>query len=114
MNETIRDYLKRRVRWCMGIAICGWVLIPLSMSANKVIPEPFPQILGFLLFGGAILAMQRVAKCPKCKANLAKTVAMPIAFEWGSGPKIGFCPYCGVNLDEPVPGMALESQNPIK
>jgi len=42
MNETIRDYLKRRVRWCMGIAICGWVLIPLSMSANKVIPEPSP------------------------------------------------------------------------
>jgi hypothetical protein len=24
-----------------------------------------------------------------------------LAFSWGSGPRINFCPYCGVSLDQP-------------
>jgi hypothetical protein len=42
---------------------------------------------------------------------------MPLAFSWGSGPKVNFCPFCGVNLDEPRPGGhadPIASQNPIK
>lgn len=54
------------------------------------------------MFGGAMFAMQRIVKCPKCKANLGRTIAMPLSLSWGSGPKINFCPYCAVSLDEPA------------
>ena len=66
---------------------------------------------------GALVAMQRGIKCPKCKAKLGQTIAMSLAFSWGSGPKVNFCPFCGVNLDEPRPGGRADpiaSQNPIK
>jgi hypothetical protein len=73
-------------------------------------------MVGFALFFGAILALQRLVKCPNCKARLGQTIAMPLALSWGSGPKVNFCPFCGVNLDEPVPQAQspLESQNPIR
>jgi len=71
--------------------------------------------VGAILFAGAILAMQWTLKCPKCKARVGQTIAMPLAFSWGAGPKINFCPYCGVSLDEPVPGTepSAQSQSPI-
>jgi hypothetical protein len=38
------------------------------------------------------------------------------AFNFGSGPRVNFCPFCGVNLDEPRPLSSDRSaaQNPIK
>lgn len=120
MHETIRDYIKRRVRWCFGVAIAGWLLVALGGSFAKELPPGIPPfalpIAGFVLFGGSILALQRIARCPKCKANLARTIAMPLSLSWGSGPKINFCPYCGVSLDEarPVAQPPVPSQNPIK
>ena len=117
---SIRQYLKRRVRWCAGIALVGWLMFPLGAVIAKSLPEGAAQaavpMAGFALFFGAILALQRLVKCPHCKARLGQTIAMPLALSWGSGPKIGFCPFCGVNLDEPVPQALgpLESQNPIK
>ena len=121
MNQTIRDYLKSRIRWYGAIALGGWVLMALGGALAKRLPEGIPQpaipLTGFLVFFGAIVAMQRSIKCPKCKAKLGQTIAMPLAFSWGSGPKVNFCPFCGVNLDEPRPGGhadPIASQNPIK
>jgi hypothetical protein len=120
MKGTIRDYLKSRVRRCFAVAIAGWLLIALGASFAKDLPPDIPPfalpIVGFVLFGGSILALQRIAKCPKCKANLGQTIAMPLALNLGSGPRINFCPYCGVSLDEapPVAQQPVPSQNPIK
>jgi drug/metabolite transporter (DMT)-like permease len=119
MNETIRTYIRRRVWWCLGVGFAGWLLIPLGGVIAKSLPTPLPvetlSFAGVLVFAGAMLVMQRIVKCPKCSAKLGRTIAMPLAFSWGSGPKIGFCPYCGVNLDEPLPGAhgAIQTQNPI-
>ena len=120
MHETIRQYIRRRVWWCSAIAVGGWLLFPLATAIGNYLPEGFPRaavpVAGIVLFAGAILAMQRIVKCAKCKARLAQTIAMPVAFSWGSGPKINFCPYCGVHLDEPVPDReaVAPSQNPIQ
>jgi len=117
---SIRLYLKRRVWWCAGIAFAGWLMFPLAAAIAKKLPEGAPQaalpFVGLALFFGAILALQRLVKCPNCKARLGQTIAMPLALSWGSGPKVNFCPFCGVNLDEPVPQTQgpLESQSPIK
>jgi hypothetical protein len=122
MNETIRDHIKRRVWWCLGVGFAGWLLIPLGAEIAKSLPERIPAATlscgGVIVFAGAMLVMQRIVKCPKCNAKLGRTIAMPLAFNWGSGPKINFCPYCAVNLDEPLPRAAaagpIQSQNPIK
>jgi hypothetical protein len=118
MNETIRDYIKRRVRWLFAIGILGWLSFPLSAAlhlrpsrAGVGVP-----LLGMIVFLGAILALNYLVKCPRCATNLGRTIAMPVGLSFGSGPQVKFCPYCGVNLDEPrarstpVPS----SQNPIK
>jgi hypothetical protein len=120
MNQTIRAYLKGRIRWCLALAVGGWVLIALGGGLAEHLPAGVPRpaipLAGFVVFFGAIVAMQRSIKCPKCKAKLGQTIAMPLAFSWGSGPQVNFCPFCGVNLDEPRPGNSdpIASQNPIK
>jgi len=121
MSGSIRQYIKRRVWWCAAVALGGWLMIPLGGVIVKNLPDGPVRIalpvVGFVMFGGAILALQWAVKCPKCMAKLGRTVAMPIAFSWGSGPKINYCPYCGVNLDEPLPDAhttPAQSLNPIK
>jgi hypothetical protein len=99
---TIRDYIKRRVRWAMGIGISSWLLVallgPLGFHSNVL---PVFAIVGVVGFGGAILSIQFI-RCPKCKAPLGQTIAMPMALRVG-GRQVNFCPYCGVQLDEPMP-----------
>lgn len=97
MNETIRTYLTRRVRWSMGIAIASWLTFPLSMAAGR---EEFSwlQAVGAVGFGSAVLSMLWI-KCPRCAVRLgqiATTLAVPFL-----RPQPNFCPYCGVSLDEP-------------
>lgn len=120
MSATIRDYLKGRIRWCLAFAVGGWLLIALGGGFAAHLPEGIPRpaipLLGFIVFFGAIIAIQRSIKCPKCKARLGRTIAMPLAVNFGSGPQVNFCPFCGVSLDEPQPGSsdATATQNPIK
>ena len=119
MRQTIRNYIKRRVWCCVGIAGGGWLMFTLGAALARNLPSAVPRaavpVVGFVMFGGAILALQWIVTCPKCKARLGRTTAMPVALSWGSGPRVNFCPYCGVNLDEPVPGSepSVQSQNPI-
>lgn len=118
MNGTIRQYIKRRVWWCAGVAFAGWLMFPLGAAIAKNLPSGAPAasvpVIGFVMFFGALLAMRRIVKCPSCKARLGHTIAMPLAFSWGSGPKVNFCPFCGVNLDQPMPhSEAVQPHNPL-
>lgn len=120
MNATIRQFIKRRIYWCAAVAFAGWLMFPLGGIIAKKLPDGLPTIalpaVGFVMFVGAILALQLIVRCPKCKARLGQTIAMPVAFSLGSGPKVNFCPFCGVNLDEPLPHSdpVVQSLNPIK
>ena len=116
MNGTLRDQIKRRMWWCIGAFVCGWVLIVVGTEVARSFPDLPREVLplgGVLLFAGGALAMNFLVKCPKCQARLARTIAMPVAFSFGSGPKIGFCPYCGVSLDESLPQTGPQAGNPI-
>jgi hypothetical protein len=98
VNETIRDYIKRRVRWSMAIGFAGWLVFGSGIVTGNQAISPFVDAVGALMFGGAILAMQWI-KCPKCSTRLGQigmTLAVP-----GLKPQPNFCPYCGVSLDEP-------------
>jgi hypothetical protein len=103
MAETIREHLIRRIRRLGAVGICGWLLfvvVPFVAADHKDPPVPL-IITGFVLFGGAILLIQRV-KCPKCSTILGQ-LAVPLAFTFSQKRKINFCPYCGTSLDEPLP-----------
>ena len=103
MNETIRDYIKRRVRWWFAAAVLAWFAMPLTASLWKG-PGKRPLLLfGMALFLGAILGLQLFVRCPKCAARLGRTIALPVGFGLGSRRQVNFCPYCGVNLDAPRP-----------
>lgn len=102
--QTIRDYVKRRVRWFFAVGALGWLTLPLSGVVAHEQPGTKVGValplLGMLVFLGAIIAFNWAIRCPRCRANLGRTIAVPLGLSWGSGPKVNFCPYCGVSLDE--------------
>jgi hypothetical protein len=105
MGETIRDYIKRRVRWAGAIAIAGWLTIALSMGLGPRTEghgslSPI-TVLGFVAFIGAILSLQFGLKCPKCSRRIAQSIGFSVGLPW-SGEPPNYCPYCGVNLDTPL------------
>ncbi len=112
-NMTIRDYIKRRVRWAMGIGIGSWVLLaivgPLGAGGYRLAQSLLPvfAVVGAIGFGGAFISIMFI-RCPKCRASLGQSVAMPTAMRL-SGRRINFCPYCGVSLDEQMESPANQS-----
>ena len=110
MTETIRDRVKRRVRWCMAIALGGWVLPAFSMGIvgalvahsqayNRAAGAAY--LSGFVVLGVAVFAARRTL-CPACSEPIGKMIGMSVAFPFFRKPA-NFCPYCGVHLDKPAP-----------
>jgi len=104
MAGSNRDYIRRRVLLALAIGACGWLTIFaasfINHAAGEKGPLPLMSALGFVMFIGAILAVQRV-KCPRCSTRLGQ-VAMMIGAHWGKKRRLNFCPYCGTSLDESV------------
>ena len=64
MNDTIRDYIRRRVWWCAAFAVGGWLMFPLGAAIEPSLPDGVARtavwIVGFIMFGGAILKVRLV------------------------------------------------------
>ena len=115
MNETIRDYVKRRVRWALAIGIGAWLLIAATRVTRA--ENLWLTLCAFAVFFGAIVSIQWI-KCPRCATRLGQ-VAMLIGAVWSSRKTINFCPYCGVDINEPreprtALGTTARAVNPIK
>ena len=97
-SETIRDRLKRRVRWAMAIGFTGLLI---AIVGPVGIPKEYASLIaiGPIMFVGAIFTVQWFTKCPKCETRLGQEMSQRIAFTF-FGKKPNFCPYCGVSLDE--------------
>jgi hypothetical protein len=119
MHETIRSRIKRRVRWCTAVGISGWVVIVLTTSMHVDGKPPSPLIaVGFLIFFGAVVAIQWAIRCPRCSARLGQEMGMRIGLSLFGKKQPNFCPYCGVSLDEPCSPdtgrTPAQTQDPIK
>jgi len=114
MNDTIRDYIKRRVRWFMAIGFVAWLSIPLWMSVTHEPAQPYVPFVAMAVFAGAVIGMQFFVRCPRCKVRLGQ-IGMQIGISFLK-PTVNFCPYCGVSLDQPRshPQSPTQSLNPIK
>jgi len=109
MNETMREYLKRRQRWYLVASVVGLALLFLPAVVANAIDRDWlrahrelymgARAAGLLILLGAALLRSRV-KCPKCNKQLAAQG------RWSSNVP-AFCSSCGGNFDEPMP------QNPI-
>jgi hypothetical protein len=96
MNETIRDYVNRRLRrfyavWGLGVAL---VLVPGALNEHGGLSR-LMTFAGLLLLAGGAMVMASV-KCPKCSKPLGKS------FMWQRGT-LDFCPKCNARLDESRP-----------
>jgi hypothetical protein len=100
VNRTIRQYLQRRIRLALAVVVCAWAFLPINEWLAHERPNPILMMAGFGAFGAALLFIIWV-RCPRCRARLGQSIAMPLALSWGT-PRINFCPYCGVNLEEPL------------
>lgn len=107
----IRDEISRQARsakWSgFGFAIAVAIaVVVLRSNLLRLTPRAGPfLVLGLaLVFAISIILKMRVIRrvtCPKCKGPLgAFSSAMT---DSPRVKKINFCPYCGVNLDEPMP-----------
>jgi hypothetical protein len=101
---TIRDYIKRRVRWGFGIAFASWLFVALTSNMGFWGRRPgYLPLIGVFGFMGAIVSFLYI-RCPKCRARLGQAVAIPAAFRL-FGPQVKYCPYCALNLDDPMPAV---------
>jgi hypothetical protein len=107
MNETIRDYIRRRVRWTTAIYVAALALVvaPVvfafaagTLNARRELFNLSRAASLLIIVGGAVL-MTRI-KCPKCDKPLGST-----AFSLATRQRqaVNFCPNCGVSFDEPMP-----------
>jgi hypothetical protein len=101
---TIRDYVKRRVRWGFGVAFVSWLFVALTSNMGFGGPRPgYLPFLGVFGFMGAIVSFLFI-RCPKCRARLGQTIAIQTTMRFSRwSPEVKYCPFCGVSLDEPMP-----------
>lgn len=104
-DPSIRQIIRRRVKWLIGMAALGWVLLIVSISLEPGPPWQPLRIAGLGLFFGAVVLMQLI-KCPNCSSRLGQ-IGTSIGFAWrgrlGWRRQVKFCPYCGIDIDQPVP-----------
>jgi hypothetical protein len=100
---TIRDYVKQRTRWALGVAALAWLTVMALLSVPSISKSrDWPA--WFLPCGAVMfLAIQapKLIKCPRCFRRFGDTanrIGVPL---WRA--TINFCPHCGVSLDEPMP-----------
>jgi hypothetical protein len=92
---TIREYIKRRMRWTLAaVIVCS-----LLASAKGII-----GLLGTLGGVGAVVSVLFI-RCPKCRRDIGTITGVPAAFYF-FGHRVKACPHCGVSLDEPIESTA--------
>jgi predicted branched-subunit amino acid permease len=97
---TIRQYIKRRFAWGVGVALSALVFIALLLASTNGKP-PIPVLLvGIFGFVAAVISLNFAIRCPKCRGNLGITIVPAMFSPHWKLRRVSYCPFCGVSIDE--------------
>jgi hypothetical protein len=97
---TIREYISKRTRIALGIAFGGWLFFLVAgVVGTRYLDNPLIVMIGFLVFGGAVIYMALFIKCPRCGFRLGQA-GMILVFRRTGAQSVNFCAHCGVSFDE--------------
>jgi hypothetical protein len=105
MTETIRNHFRRRMRWAMTLSLSGFLILAAwlawigpqkAVASTKLIP----CAIGLSLFGIG-LYLSGSTRCPQCSNSIREMTATFAAFKFLIRDPPGYCPYCGISLDDP-------------
>jgi hypothetical protein len=99
---TIRVFLTSRFRKLMFFGILAWICAAgLTLSeASRLVPAWITTIPIFC-FAAVVLLVLFWIRCPRCGGRMGQLAGFLNAKERFFQRRINFCPYCGVNFDEP-------------
>jgi hypothetical protein len=118
-QKTIRDEIQRQARpakWTGTAAIV--LIIALAFVLRSFGRQLSPRTLSLISLGTltaivlarlATNALVRRVMCPKCNAILGSFAST--MQDSRRAKKINFCPYCAVNLDQPMPEAPTAAEN---
>jgi hypothetical protein len=98
---TLRQYIRRRVGWGLaaffGAFVVSSIVSGLIGRGNVAIATSL--VAGLIGITGYFSIL--FIRCLNCRANISMTIAIPTAARL-FGRKVQYCPYCAVNLDDPM------------
>ena len=100
---TIRDHVsnifRKSILFCfLGLLGC----VAIGFGAEQVIGPQFSHPLGMLLLissGFYGFSLLKCSRCTSCLLSVAGSVKQKKVFFF---PRVEFCPYCGVSMDEEI------------
>jgi hypothetical protein len=99
---SIRAFLASRFRKLMLFGVLAWLCCAASgLSASSGLIPSWVAPIPFIGFAAVVLLMLLWIRCPRCGGRLGQIVGYVNAKERFYQRRINFCPYCGVNFDEP-------------
>jgi hypothetical protein len=99
---TIRSYLASRFRKLMIFGVLAWLCCAAAgLSASSRLIPTWAAAIPFFGFAAVVLLMLFWIRCPRCGGRLGQFASFANTKLRFYERRINFCPYCGVNLDEP-------------
>ena len=98
---TIREHVSKifgkSILFCfLGLLGC----LAIGFGAEEVIGPQFSHPLGMLLFISSGIYGFSLLKCPRCTSYLFSVAGSVKRKKVFLFPRVEFCPYCGVSMDE--------------
>ena len=99
---TVRESLTQKKRPPMIIFFAGLIVFGLGLSLTEFGGRiTIVALAGFVMAFGALVYLLMGLSCPKCKGRLGQLI-MSCGWSFRISSKLKFCPYCGVQFDEPA------------
>jgi hypothetical protein len=99
---TIRMFLVSRFRKLMFAGILAWLSCAAAgFSASARLIPGWATFIPFAGFFVVVLLMLLWIRCPRCGGPLGQNAGFLNAKDRFYQKRVNFCPYCGVNFDEP-------------
>lgn len=96
-QRSMREVINRRKRFWISMALVG-VIFFIGEGLLGAHQPPWLLFVGMGFFILAVVGVNLLIRCPKCRGNLGPLAAAsgnPLAMS----PKIRYCPYCAVEFD---------------